>query len=67
MSRPYWWFAGDSLAELQRQLSAGPVGRLEVHLDGKDMTFLVVPSEPAVLEGGGGPINDSHVCPPSCP
>lgn len=64
---PYWWFQGASVEELTRQLVAKPGCRLEVHLDGHLMSFFVVPVGGVIAEGGGGGIDDSHVCPPSCP
>lgn len=67
MSRPFWWFQGKSVEELTEALiNAGSSARLEVHLDGQDMTLHVVPLI-ALEGGGGGGINDSHVCPPQCP
>lgn len=69
MSKPkFWWFQGQSVDTLTTRLANNPGCRLEVHLDGQDMTFRIVPlGEVTTEEGGGPPINDSHPCPPSCP
>lgn len=68
MSRPYHWFQGESVQQLVKQLTAAGVdtARLEVHQDGKEMTFLVVP-EVAAESHNANHINDSHLCPPDCP
>lgn len=67
MSRPYWWFAGESVKKIRAELiAAGDSARIEVHLDGNDMRIHVIP-EVTILEGGGGGTNDSHICPPHCP
>lgn len=66
MSRPFWWFSGDSVKKIRQELlDAGDDARIEVHLDGVDMTIHVIPPVGAA-EGGGGGTNDSHVCPPQC-
>lgn len=67
MARPFHWFGPESVAQLKAELDAGLVARLEVHQDGTDMTLHVVHEGDLVVEGGGGGINESHVCPPSCP
>lgn len=64
---PYWWFQGASVEELTRQLNAKPGARLEVYLREHLMSFRVVGQGEVVAEGGGGGINDSHICPPVCP
>lgn len=71
MNKVFWWFQGEAVKTLfERLLLADPeTARLEVHLDGRKMTFRVVPT----VEGVGieshtdEHINDSHVCPPVCP
>lgn len=65
--RKFWWFRGASVEQLKTHLSGvGPECRLEVHLDGDEMTLHVVPESLGPTEGGGS-TNDSHVCPPHCP
>ena len=69
MARPYWWFQGASVAELQKQLTeAGADARLEVRIDAKQsMTFTVVSGDVSTQSHiAGHPINDSHICPPDC-
>jgi hypothetical protein len=68
-TRPYWWFQGDSVRELLARLTESPDARLEVHLaENQKMTFVVLPSgEAATRDPIRPPINESHVCPPSCP
>jgi len=61
----YWWFQGKSVEKLTDDLiEAGDGARLEVHPFGPDKLHLVVvpPDQPSK-----DPIDDSHVCPPSCP
>lgn len=67
MPRPFWWFSGDSVRALRERLNAaGDTARLEVHLDGNDMTLDVVPAD--VIPAAPSPsINESHICPPVCP
>lgn len=68
MARPFHWFQGASVEELTRQLVASPGCRLEVHAEGQDLIFYVIPPGAVSAEGeGGGGINDSHICPPVCP
>ena len=67
MARPFHWYEGASVEELTRQLVANPGARLEVHQDGQDMFLHVVPAGAVSTEGGGGGINESHICPPVCP
>ena len=66
---PYWWFQGASVEALTMQLNAaGPGARLEVHREGEKLTLYVKkPATDVEPMGGGGPIDDSHLCPPSCP
>ena len=68
-NRPFWWFQGAAVSQLvDRLIDAGAeTARLEVHLDGTTMTFLVVPAGPVPESHTEDHINDSHVCPPSCP
>lgn len=68
MARPFHWFSGASVAELQRQLGAAKDPRLEVHQDGADMRLYVYDqaTEADVATTNDG-INESHVCPPICP
>lgn len=61
----YWWFEGDSVSELRRQLMAAGSPRLEVHLDGRKILLLVIP-EGRVGQTSNAPINESHPCPPLC-
>lgn len=64
----FWWFQGASVEQLFAELeAAGENARLEVHLDGQHMTLHVVAAGITPQEGGGGGINESHVCPPVCP
>lgn len=67
MSRPFWWFEWETMAELAaRILAGGPGSRLEVHLDeAHTMTFEVVGTD--VEAARSEPLNKSHVCPPDCP
>lgn len=68
MTKPFHWFQGDSVRELVRQLAeAGANPRLEVHTDGKSMTFAVIPTDIILQSHNPTHINDSHVCPPDCP
>lgn len=65
MKDEYWWFEGESVAELARRLGATENARLEVRIDrDKHMTLRVVAHGAAVQ--GGEDINVSHVCPPFC-
>ena len=68
MKKPFYWFQGPSVRELYDQLSAaGPdTVRLEVRQSRRKMTFTVVPEGEAKVTPRP-PINDSHLCPPSCP
>jgi len=63
----FWWFSGASVEELTRQLTAHPGARFEVHPtnDGRCLLF-VKPQGTVSPDGGGGGINDSHLCPPDC-
>lgn len=64
---PYWWFDGESFEQLRSLIAgAGAGSRLEVHIDGKQMTLHVVPSSIGPSESGGV-VNQSHICPPICP
>ena len=66
--KQFWWFQGDSVNQLTTDLlEAGDGARLEVHLNGDAMTLFVKSGSAVVAEGGGGGINDSHICPPVCP
>ena len=65
-ARPYWWFQGASVEELTARLTANPGARLEVHLDGTKMTFVVKPVGEFTAQSFHPPINESHVCPPDC-
>ena len=70
MAKKYWWFQGDSVRELTRQLAeAGAFARLEIHPVGDGLKLFVIASGGVGADegGGGGGINDSHTCPPSCP
>lgn len=73
MARPYHWFQGASVDLLMERLVNHPGCRLEVHQDGQQMTFLVVPGDAVVPPGivleshNTNHINDSHICPPDCP
>jgi hypothetical protein len=72
MARPFWWFQGDSVAALRIALEdAGPNPRLEVHIDPAQQMRLYVFRDGETGElaegGGGGGINDAHICPPQCP
>lgn len=62
----FWWFRGASVADLRTYLNGAPESRLEVHLDGDKMTLHVI-AEGAGPQEAGGFVNDSHLCPPSCP
>ena len=63
----YHWFSGASVERLRNELVAAgsPLPRLEVYQNGDNMTFKVVPN--GGNSAGVTPINDSHVCPPTCP
>lgn len=68
--KPFHWFHGASVRQLYDVLGEyGPdTVRLEVHTDGKKMTFRVKRTTgPTGVGGEPPPINDSHVCPPQCP
>ena len=67
--KPYWWFRGDAVTTLvERLLVADPAtARLEVHPEGREMTFLVIPAGPVPESHTEEHINDSHLCPPDCP
>ena len=72
IKKPYWWFQGASVRELYSRLTEhGPDGaRLEVRLEGQQLTFRVVPAAEAaaaVAVPKPADINDSHRCPPFCP
>ena len=68
MARPFHWFGPVSVSALRQALNAAsPDARLEVHQDGQDMTLHVKEPVEAADGGGGGGINDSHICPPQCP
>lgn len=66
---PYHWFQGESVAELVRQLQeAGPDAILKVHQSRRKMTFEVVHSGDVSTQSHTSfHINDSHLCPPTCP
>lgn len=68
MAHPYYWWQGDSVEELTRQLVAHPGCRFEVRpQEGGGALMFVHPAWSVVAaDGGGGGINDSHVCPPQC-
>jgi hypothetical protein len=60
----FWWFTGPSVHHLTEKLTAaGPDARLEIRLR-QDKLYLTV-VDPA--GHGYDPIDDSHLCPPSCP
>ena len=62
----YWWFRGESVAQLLSNLQgAGAECRLEVHIKGDAMTLHVIPEGLGPSEAGGV-TNQSHVCPPQC-
>lgn len=69
-SSPYWWFEGASVRALVERIGTcgGPDAvRLEVHLHGDKMTFVVTGTAASGYAGTDDPpINDSHVCPPFC-
>ena len=68
MSRPFWWFQGESVKKIRAELiAAGDGARIELHPDENEMTVVIVPEFEEEGGGGGGGTNDSHVCPPSCP
>lgn len=62
----YWWFEGDSVSELRRQLNAIESPRLEVHPDGRKILLYVTVATGAGASTVAGPINESHPCPPWC-
>lgn len=68
-TRTFWWFHGKSVADLMYRLQTTRDPRLEVHVDGKRVTFRVVPNDMTgeAAAGEPPPVNDSHVCPPDCP
>lgn len=68
MAKPekYWWFEGDSVAELQRRLISTPGARLEVRIDRDDKMTLRVVDIAAKAPLSEDDINYSHVCPPAC-
>ena len=67
--KPFVWFDHKATAKLLDGLiRAGEGARLEVHPIGDSVVegsfhLVVVPEG----HGGHDPINDSHLCPPSCP
>jgi hypothetical protein len=67
MSKPFWWFEGASVTALLERLTANPDARLEVHLDGEKMTFIVASKRADAAAPFDPPINESHICPPICP
>lgn len=67
MSARYHWFGPVSTQALRELLNAASRdAQLQVHQDGQAMTLHVVEPSDVVTEGGGGGVNDSHVCPPDC-
>lgn len=67
----YVRFLPPALAELRELVNALPnddtglpLGELQVHGEGEDMTLHVVPAEARAQDGGG--INEAHPCPPFC-
>lgn len=70
MPQPYYWFSGESVRELRRQLDiVGDDARVEFHVEEHHATIEVhePPAEGVEPLRPLPPINDSHVCPPSCP
>lgn len=66
----YVWFGPESVAKLRDALNAAsPEARLEIHEHKHDEFTLhvVEPSDVVATDGGGGGINESHICPPQCP
>lgn len=62
----YWWFEGESVEELKRQLNATHPARLEVHPVGRKIMLNVSLSNGDTRIAAGEPINESHPCPPWC-
>lgn len=63
----YWWFQGDSVRQLKARLAtSSDEAILKVTPHGNDLTLEVL--EPGEAEGRavGGPLNESHICPPVC-
>jgi len=70
MARPFYWFSGESVRELRRQLDVvGDDARVEFYPEGDDATIEVhEPTQEGVAPLRSlPPINDSHICPPMCP
>ena len=70
MARPYFWFSGDSVRELRRQLDVvGDDARVEFHIDENNHATIEVrePTQEGIEPLRPLPaINDSHICPPVC-
>ncbi len=72
-NRAGWLFQGQSVAALRDALNAAfasdPNPRFFVQKERGNKVTLHVLAGDVVAEGGGGGINDSHVCPgsPGCP
>lgn len=64
MAKKFWWFKGASVTELKNRLNGATDPKLEVRIEKNAMTLTVV-SDVGTAEGGG-PINESHICPPFC-
>lgn len=60
----FYWFQGQSVQRLTEKLTITPNPILKVYLKNDKVTFEVIDGN---TKAGHDPINDSHVCPPSCP
>lgn len=68
--RPYFWFKGQSVVDLVAAIASVGTNnaRCEVHTseDGLHAHFIVKDVSVKLADDGCMPINDSHLCPPSC-
>jgi len=61
---PFTYFRGPSVEKLIKNLTSAEIPRLEVYQKNDKMTLVVVDEADSKAHD---PINDSHICPPSCP
>ena len=70
MSVNYWWFEGESVRTIAKQLLriGSDNARLKVIPDGDKVLLQVVPKGTTGEAGTAGfePVNESHPCPPFC-
>lgn len=63
-----WWFQGDSVVELKRQLGEvdAATAVFEVVRHGNKVLLSLHDGDPALTQRLRTPINESHPCPPDC-